>query len=113
MKNIIAMVIMIIIFISGFFIVTIYNEKQEKQKFTIENLNYEIDNSMLNSQLKFNTYNENFIGDHNYYIYSVLKTEIQSFLIKTYFYHFKDKMSFYDFIFEFGYSSYYLLSEKR
>ena len=90
-----------------------YETNKNEKQFTIENLNLLIENSQISSQLKFNTYNNNYIGENDFYIYCNLESKVQSFLINTYFYNFKNEISFYDFIFEYGYSNYYLFSAKK
>lgn len=108
----IILILMMVVFISYMSVNDLIDNSRISDIYTISLLNSAIENSEISTQLKFNTYNTNFIGANDFYIYCNLSTEIQSLLIKTYYHNFKDEISFYDFIYEYGYSSYYLFTEK-
>ena len=113
MKNIMSMIFVLVVFVLGFYIVTEYNENKIHKIYTIENLNLMIQNNVLKSDYERNTYNKNYTDMDNDKIYCNLNSIVQSFLINTYFYNFKDNINFIDFIYQYGYSNYYILVERR
>ena len=69
-----------------------------KVEYSIDNLMESIDNSTLKNTFDRNTYNSNYIGIGNNKAYCNLQSDIQSRLIKTYFYNYKDSINFLTFL---------------
>lgn len=81
-------------------------ENRKKEMYSLSELEIMIENSDT-KEMDFNIYNSNYVGNSVSKVYCNLDDTIETFLIMTYYYHFKDNMEFTEFVYSYGFSSYY------